>query len=244
MSSGHLLPGWRHSIWEAVWSPQVFRQFEVDFQRYRTECYVREGPHLSLCDCLPTFLLIFLCPPAVGSQKEAGWGLLTRRMCSQEVSVVHNSRVFWRETLPTVPWQGGDGRSGRLRSWQQLLTCTFSSCLPLFSNPKMKSLTSESWGRLSLCKTQRYMLGLYEFWEEIWVGGISITLVPGHPPPTNTPVFFVACRSVLPPPPYTETLPGQGIQKLTDPWPPYPPEDQRSRQLFSYHQEGPLSLCD
>ena len=62
------------------------------------------------CDCLPTFLLVFICPPAGWSQKEAGWGLLTRRICSQEVSMVHNVKVFWRGTLPTGSWHRADGR--------------------------------------------------------------------------------------------------------------------------------------
>ena len=31
---------------------------------------------------------------SMGSQKEAGWGLLTRRICCQEVSIVHNVKVF------------------------------------------------------------------------------------------------------------------------------------------------------
>lgn len=43
ISSGHLLLGWRHSIWEAAWSPQTFRKCKMDFLRYETVWYVGEA---------------------------------------------------------------------------------------------------------------------------------------------------------------------------------------------------------
>lgn len=68
---------------------------------------VCQGGTLPICDCFSPSLLVFLCPPIVWPFKETGWGLLTRRMHSQETSVAHNLKVFWKGTLSK-----GHGKEG------------------------------------------------------------------------------------------------------------------------------------
>ena len=64
---------------------------------------------LYLVTASPLFYLFLSVLQQGGHKKEAGWALLTRRICSQEVSMVHNVKVFWRGTLPTGSWHRAMG---------------------------------------------------------------------------------------------------------------------------------------
>ena len=172
MKGSGLLPCFFLAVFYLFWTPSAglktlhlgscvvttdLQEMQNGFSEIR-DSVVCGGGNSQFCSCFSPSLLIFLCLSATWSQKEAGWWLLTRRMHSQETSVVHDIKVFWKGTLLTGSGHGGDERSSCRSPWQPSMTCHFLPCLLLFSKPKMKSWISESWGRLSLCKTRRYVL--------------------------------------------------------------------------------------